>query len=72
VQFSRSSRHFIPLQSKYSPQHVVLIHTQFVLPLMTETKFHTHTEQRAIIFLYNQIFNFFEGRRRERRFLPEG
>jgi hypothetical protein len=30
LQLSRPSRHFIPLQSKYSPQHPVLKHTQSV------------------------------------------
>jgi len=30
TQSSPISRHFLPLRSKYSPQHPVLKHTQFV------------------------------------------
>jgi hypothetical protein len=41
MQFSPTSCHFIS-PVKYFPQHPVLKHPQS--PLMSETKFHTHTE----------------------------
>jgi hypothetical protein len=37
TQLSPTSRHFIPVWSKYSPQHPVL-------PLMSGAKFHTHVK----------------------------
>jgi hypothetical protein len=36
MQFTPPSRHFIPLWSKYSPQHPVLKHPQFMF--LTEMK----------------------------------
>jgi hypothetical protein len=47
MQFSPPSCHFIPLQSKYFLQQPLLKHPQSVPPLMPETTFHNHTEQRA-------------------------
>jgi hypothetical protein len=48
MQFSPISRHLIPLRSKNSVQHPVLNHPQYmVLPLMSETKFQTHTKLQA-------------------------
>jgi hypothetical protein len=46
MQSSSASCHFLPLRSKYSPQHPVLKHPQIcALPLMWQTKLHAHTEQ---------------------------
>jgi hypothetical protein len=45
MQISSPSGHFMPLHSKYSPQHSVLKHLQFfVPPLMLETKLQTYRE----------------------------
>jgi hypothetical protein len=62
-----TSWHFISLQSNYPPQHPVLKHPQSVPPLMSETKFHTHTQNHKITaVLYILVFTFF-GRRLEDR-----
>jgi hypothetical protein len=44
MQFPPTSYHFIPLQSKYSPQHPVFRYPHCVLSLVSENKFHTHTK----------------------------
>jgi hypothetical protein len=58
VQLSPFSRHFIPLRSKYSSQHLVLKHPQpYALPLILGTKFHTHTKQLAeLYFVYFELY----------------
>jgi hypothetical protein len=59
MQFSPSLHYFIPLRSKYSPQHPVLKHPHSVcaLPLMLETKFHTHTKWLAeLCFVYFNLY----------------
>jgi len=37
--------HFIPVKSKYFPQHPILIHPQSVLPSVWGTEFYTHTKR---------------------------
>jgi hypothetical protein len=47
MKFSPATYHFIPVWSKYSPQHPVLKHPAYSLPLMLETEFHIHTKLQA-------------------------
>jgi hypothetical protein len=51
AQFSLPSYYYIPLQSKYSPQHPLLKYLVCVLALMQETNFHTHTKLKAKFLL---------------------
>jgi hypothetical protein len=69
MQSSPASCHFLSLRSKYSPQHPVLKHRPIcVLPLVWETKFHTHTkttyERRNINTLLSGSQNFRKHRSR--------
>jgi hypothetical protein len=45
---------FIPLRTKYSPQHPVLRNSAYVLPLMSETKFHCHTK---LLLFYSYLIS---------------
>jgi hypothetical protein len=40
MQSSPASHHFLSIRSKYSLQHPVLKHPQFILPLASETSVH--------------------------------
>jgi hypothetical protein len=52
MQFSLISRHFNSLWSKYSPQHPVLKHSQFVLPLNVRDQVsHTYKTVSKIMVL---------------------
>jgi hypothetical protein len=55
MQFSLASHHFLPLESKYSLQHLVLKHPQ-LHPLMPETKFHNHIKQQIKLYFITSRF----------------
>jgi hypothetical protein len=55
MQSSPASQHFLPLRSKYSPQHPVLKH--LCSPLVWETKFNTRTKH---CFFINSIARYGE------------
>jgi hypothetical protein len=47
-----------PLRSKYSPQHSVLKHAQFILLLMSNTKFRTHnTKLKCNFHCYTRCYH---------------
>jgi hypothetical protein len=69
LQPSLASRYFLPLRSKYSPQHPVLKHPQiYSLPLVSEIKLHTNTKTGKIIVLCILIFKILDRRWEDRRF----
>jgi hypothetical protein len=47
IEFSAASCYFIPLRSKYSPQHTYQIPSVCVFRLIWETKIHIHTKLQA-------------------------
>jgi len=49
MESSPASCHFLPLRSKYSPQHPVLRHPQSMFFCVWETKFHTYTKQHVTL-----------------------
>jgi hypothetical protein len=48
MQSSPASSDFLPLRSQYTPQHCSQTPSFWVLPLVWETKFHTHTVQQCL------------------------
>jgi hypothetical protein len=73
IQFSQTSCQFISIRSKYSPQHRLLKTLSVcVPPPVSETKFPTHTEPRAKLYiLYILMFTFLDSRREGEGFWTE-
>jgi hypothetical protein len=67
MQFSAPSHHFIP----FSPNILLSTLLVYVTPLMSETKFHTHTEPQAKLVSYILIFMFLDSRQEDIRFWTE-
>jgi hypothetical protein len=58
-----------PLRSKYSPQHPVLKHPQFMFPLYVRDHLsHPYRSTGKIIVLYILIFTFFYSRQEDGSF----
>jgi hypothetical protein len=72
VQLSPFSRYFIPLRSKYSPQHPVLKHPQSVLfPLCYRPSFTAIQNNWQNYGLYILTVTFLDNRREGRRLWTE-
>jgi hypothetical protein len=68
-QFSRTSYHFIPLRSKYSPQHPVLKYFQS-LNVRNQVS-HSYKTKGKIIVLYILFFTFLDSIREDKMFWTE-
>jgi hypothetical protein len=66
MQFSPSSRHFISLLSKYSPQHPVLKHPQSMFLNVRDKFSYPYRTTRKIIVLYILIFVFRQQMRKQK------
>jgi hypothetical protein len=68
MQFSTPSHDLIPPRSKYPPQPGSQTPSVYIFSLMSETKFHTHTETKAKLYLVYSNFKFFNSKWEDRRF----
>jgi len=69
MQSSPISHHFIPLRSKYSPQHPVLKYSQSIVLLSVRDQVsHPYRTTCKIIVLYILIVTFLQRRRKDKRF----
>jgi hypothetical protein len=73
TRFSPSSCHFIPLRSKYSPQHPVLKHhrSMFLYVNAREQVSRPYKTKGKIIVLYVIILMFFDRKRENKTFWTE-
>jgi hypothetical protein len=67
MQSSAASCHFLPLRSKYSPQHPVLKHPQsIVFCSVRDQVSHPYKITGKITVFYVLIFKFLEGRQEDK------
>jgi hypothetical protein len=68
MQFSPPSSHFIPLQSKYSPQHPVLNHPQSVfLPQCQRSSFtYIQNHRQHYSLVYCNLYVFWQQTKRQK------